>query len=107
MIPLFHCRLSLFILVLLSVQVSGQPGHNVAPPPPAGLKSLSCGGRPVPQLEDINEKAGINFWHSYSPEKKNIPESMRGGVLLPHYAPDGRLGIFFPKPPTVKEAPEN
>jgi len=104
MIPLFHCRLSLFILVLLSVQVSGQAGHDVAPPPPAGLKSLSCGGRPVPQLEDITEKAGINFRHSYSPEKKYIPESMSGGVLLLDYDRDGWLDIYFTNAPTVEMA---
>jgi enediyne biosynthesis protein E4 len=104
MIALFHCRLSLFFLVLLSIQVSGQAGHDVAPPPPAGLKSLSCGGRPVPQLEDITEKAGITFRHSYSPEKKYIPESMSGGVLLLDYDRDGWLDIYFTNAPTVEMA---
>ena len=75
MITLLRCRLFLFFLVLLCIEVSGQAGHDVAPPPPAGLKSLSCTGRPVPQLEDITEKTGITFRHSYSPEKKYIPES--------------------------------
>jgi len=104
MIPLLRCRLSLFFLVLLSIQVSGQAGHDVAPPPPAGLKSLSCTGRPVPQLEDITGKTGIAFRHSYSPEKKYIPESMSGGVLLLDYDRDGWLDIYFTNAPTVEMA---
>jgi len=104
MIPLLRCRLSLFFLVLLSIQVSGQAGHDVAPPPPAGLKSLSCTGRPVPQLDDITGETGITFRHSYSPEKKYIPESMSGGVLLLDYDRDGWLDIYFTNAPTVEMA---
>jgi hypothetical protein len=78
-------RNSLFGFLLFSqllYQGQGQAGHDVAPPPPAGLKTESCKGRPVPQLEDVAEKAGIHFRHVYSPEKKYIPESMSGGVVL-------------------------
>ena len=90
--------------VLFATQLLGQAGHDVPPPPPPGLKSMSCSGRPVPQLEDVTEKAGIRFKHAYSPEKKYIPESMSGGVLLLDYDRDGWLDIYFTNAPTVEMA---
>jgi hypothetical protein len=77
------------VTALFVTQVLGQAGHDVPPPPPPGLKGMSCSGRPVPQLEDVTEKARIHFKHTYSPEKKYIPESMSGGVLLLDYDRDG------------------
>jgi enediyne biosynthesis protein E4 len=101
----FRCRLPVASLVLFFViQVAAQAGHDVAPPPPAGIKSMSCSGRTVPQLEDVTEKAGIRFRHSYSPEKKYIPESMTGGVLLLDYDRDGWLDIYFTNAPTIEMA---
>jgi enediyne biosynthesis protein E4 len=98
-------RLSLLgFIALCFIQLSAQAGHDVPPPPPAGLKSMSCSGRPVPQLEDVTEKAGIRFQHTYSPEKKYIPESMSGGVLLLDYDRDGWLDIYFTNAPTLEMA---
>ena len=83
-------------------QAGGQGGHDVPPPPPAGLKSKACSGRPVPRLEDVAEKAGIRFRHSYSPEKKYIEESMSGGVLVIDYDRDGWPDIYFTNAPTLE-----
>src|SRR5690348_15881350 len=100
-------RNSLFccLLILQSLlQVRGQAGHDAAPPPPAGAKTIACTGRPVPQLEDVTEKAGIHFRHAYSPEKKYIPESMSGGVILIDYDRDGWPDIYFSNAPTLEMA---
>jgi len=100
-------RNRLLMLLFISqflIRLSGQAGHDVAPPPPAGLKSIVCSGRPVPQLEDITQRAGIHFKHAYSPEKKYIPESMSGGVLILDYDRDGWPDIYFTNAPTVEMA---
>jgi enediyne biosynthesis protein E4 len=47
------------------------------------------------QFTDITEKAGINFTHVSSPEKKYIVESMSGGVALIDYDNDGYLDIYL------------
>jgi enediyne biosynthesis protein E4 len=93
-----------FFLSTALIELQGQAGHDVAPPPPAGLKSASCTGRPVPQLEDIAEKAGIHFRHTYSAEKKYIPESMSGGVVILDYDRDGYPDIYFTNAPTIEMA---
>ena len=101
------CRDSLVGLLFIAqalVLGQGQAGHDVAPPPPAGLKTQSCNGRPVPQLEDIADKAGIRFRHEYSSEKKYIPESMSGGVVLIDYDRDGWPDIYFTNAPTIEMA---
>src|SRR5206468_8635706 len=79
-----------------------QAAHDVPPPPPAGLKKMVCSGRVVPQLTNVTQKAGIRFRHAYSPEKKYIPESMSGGVLLIDYDRDGWPDIYFTNAPTVE-----
>ena len=81
-----------------------QSGHDVAPPPPPGLKNKVCANRPVPQLEDVTAQAGITFRHTYSPDKKYIPESMSGGVILLDYDRDGWLDIYFTNAPTIEMA---
>jgi hypothetical protein len=91
-------------LLFYLAQGQGQAGHDIAPPPPPGVKSIACKGRPVPQLEDITEKAGIHFRHVQSPEKKYIPESMSGGVLLIDYDRDGWPDIYFTNAPTLDMA---
>src|SRR5258708_2953847 len=60
-------------------------------PPPPGLKVTKCHDRPIPQLEDITDKAGIHFLHSSAPENRYIVESMSGGVLLLDYDSDGLM----------------
>jgi hypothetical protein len=44
---------------------------------------------------DVAQAAGINFRHTYSPEKRYIVESMSGGVALLDYDNDGYLDIYF------------
>jgi len=68
----------LLILLLAVPLASAQGGHPQPPPPPPGAKSTKCSGRPIPQLEDITEKAGITFKHTSDPAKKYIVESMSG-----------------------------
>jgi enediyne biosynthesis protein E4 len=81
-----------------------QSGHPTPSPPPHGVKSVKCSGRPVPQLEDITAKAGIAFRHTSDPSKKYIVESMSGGVVLIDYDRDGWPDIFFTNAPTVEMA---
>ncbi|HET7207122.1 MAG TPA: CRTAC1 family protein [Terriglobales bacterium] len=88
----------------MAVQLAAQAGHDAAHPPPAGLKKMVCSGRTVPQLEDVAEKAGIRFTHAYSPEKKYIPESMSGGVLILDYDRDGWPDIYFTNAPSLAMA---
>jgi enediyne biosynthesis protein E4 len=73
-------------------------------PPPPGLKVIKCHDRPIPQLEDITDKAGIHFSHSSAAENRYIVESMSGGVLLLDYDRDGWLDIYFTNAPTVEMA---
>ena len=75
-----------------------------APPTPPGAKSAKCADRPVPQLEDITAKTGIDFVHASDPEKKYIVESMSGGVILIDYDRDGWPDIYFANAPTVAMA---
>ncbi len=81
----------------------GQGGH-APPPPPKSAKNIVCEGRTIPQLEDVTQKAGIRFQHTYDPEKKYIVESMSGGVLLLDYDRDGWLDIYFTNAPSVAGA---
>lgn len=78
-------------------------GRSAQPPPP-GARAVKCSGRLVPQLEDITEKAGIQFRHIASPMAKYIPESMSGGVILIDYDRDGWPDIYFTNAPTVEMA---
>ncbi|HZQ22615.1 MAG TPA: CRTAC1 family protein [Terriglobales bacterium] len=100
-------RTRIFWLVFalqMVIQCFAQGGHDVAPPLPPGLKNKVCRDRPVPQLEDVASAAGITFRHSYSPEKKYIPESMSGGVMLIDFDRDGWPDIYFTNAPTVDMA---
>jgi len=94
----------LSFLAAVATLAGAQTGHDVAPPPPPGLRTAVCKERHVPQLEDVTQKAGIHFRHSYSLEKKYIPESMSGGVLLLDYDRDGWVDIYFTNAPTVAMA---
>ena len=66
-----------------------------------------CKNRKIPQLVDIYSKTGINFIHTFAPEKKYIVESMSGGVLLIDYDRDGWQDIYFTNAPTVEMALKN
>jgi len=71
---------------------------------PANAKAIKCHDRPIPQLEDITEKAGIRFSHTSAPENRYIAESMSGGVLLLDYDCDGWVEIYFTNAPSVEMA---
>jgi hypothetical protein len=103
-LPLRNSLLCSLLILQALIQVRGQAGHDAAPPPPAGAKTIACTGRPVPQLEDVTEKAGIHFRHAHSSEKKYIPESMSGGVILIDYDRDGWPDIYFTNAPTLEMA---
>ena len=70
---------------------------------PRGVKSPTCTGRSIPQLENVVDKAGIHFRHDYVPEKKYITESMGGGVILIDYDRDGWPDIYFTNNPSVSD----
>lgn len=91
-------------MLTLSAPLWAQGGHNAAPPPPPGAKSERCVGRAIPQFEDATAKAGITFTHASDPEKKYIPDSMSGGVILIDYDRDGWPDIYFTNAPTVEMA---
>ena len=94
-----------WVLALLCAGLSpAQEGHPPPTPPPPGAKSAKCSGRPIPQFEDITQKAGITFTHTSDPSKKYIVESMSGGVILLDYDRDGWLDIYFTNAPTVAQA---
>jgi enediyne biosynthesis protein E4 len=96
--------LLLSISIVLPARNSAGQGiaQGYAPPPTA--KSIRCKDHPIPQLEDITQKAGITFSHSSSPESRYIIESMSGGVLLLDYDRDGWLDIYFTNAPTAQSA---
>jgi hypothetical protein len=94
----------LIVLFLAARLACAQGGHPQPPPPPPGAKSSKCKGRPIPQLEDITAKTGINFKHTSDPAKKYIVESMSGGVILFDYDRDGWLDIYFTNAPSVEMA---
>ena len=94
-----------FTISVLSISLlQAQEGHPPPVPPPPGAKAVTCSGRPIPQLVDITEKAGIHFSHASDPSKKYIVESMSGGVLLIDYNRDGWPDIYFTNAPTVAMA---
>jgi len=94
-------------MLLASVSPStcfAQGAHPTPPPPPPGARKITCSKRPVPQLQDVTEKAGIHFRHITSPDKKYIIESMSGGVILIDYDRDGWPDIYFTNAPTLEMA---
>ena len=95
---------SLIIVLLCASLLQAQEGHPPPVPPPPGAKSTKCTGRPIPQLEDVTAKTGINFTHTADPSKKYIVESMSGGVILFDYDRDGWQDIYFTNAPTVEMA---
>lgn len=99
--------LHLYITFQMVVSAWAQGGHPPPPPVPEGAKSVQCSKRPVPQLDDITQKAGIRFVHTAAPEKKYIVESMSAGVLIVDYDRDGWPDIYFTNAPTVEMALKN
>jgi enediyne biosynthesis protein E4 len=83
---------------------------------PRALLALACaallwaapaGARRQPspvRFSDVTGRAGINFAHVSSPEKRYIVESMSGGVALIDFDGDGLLDIFLVNSLTVELA---
>jgi enediyne biosynthesis protein E4 len=92
------------LALLVATTLWAQGGHPKPPPVPAGVKTIKCQGRTVPQLQDITQKAGIRFSHTSAPENRYIVESMSGGVILVDYDRDGWPDIYFTNAPTVQMA---
>src|ERR1700745_4250386 len=65
-------------------------------PKPAAVQS------PVPQFEELAQKAGLTVPHISSPDKKYIVESMSGGVGLIDCDNDGKLDIITVNGSTVE-----
>jgi enediyne biosynthesis protein E4 len=101
-----HLSFAAATTALLAAHPAALNAQGVAQggPPPAWAKTTKCQNRPIPQLEDITDKAGIKFEHSSAPENKYIVESMSGGVILLDYDRDGWLDIYFTNAPTVQMA---
>jgi hypothetical protein len=59
---------------------------------------------PEIRFADITSKAGINFMHIASPEKRYLIESMSGGVAMFDYDNDGFQDLFFVNCLTVEMA---
>jgi enediyne biosynthesis protein E4 len=95
---------SVAISTLCASLLKAQEGHPPPVPPPPGAKSVTCSGRPIPQLVDITKQAGVIFSHASDPSKKYIVESMSGGVILIDYNRDGWPDIYFTNAPTVAQA---
>jgi enediyne biosynthesis protein E4 len=86
------------------------PAQTAHPKPPAPQTQVSqqqnsqtqVPHAPVPQFEDIAEKAGLTVAHISSPDKKYIVESMSGGVGLIDCDNDGKLDIITVNGSTVE-----
>ena len=98
--------LAAFVLIHFITIGWAQSGRDTAPlsSSTADPKAFVCKGRPIPQLDDVTAKTGVNFRHISDPEKKYIVESMSAGVLLIDYDRDGWLDIYFTNSPTVNMA---
>jgi enediyne biosynthesis protein E4 len=66
------------------------------------LRTQDSSERPVPQFEDVAQKAGLTVSHISSPDKKYIVESMSGGVGLIDCDNDGKLDIITVNGSTVE-----
>jgi hypothetical protein len=83
-------------------------GWRVSPPSgrlPAAQGRIHSAVTPAPvpdiSFTDITARAGINFKHVSSPEKKYIVESMSGGLALFDYDNDGYLDLYLVNSLTV------
>src|SRR5579863_2992427 len=91
-LPPMRIRAGLCVALLLATIASAQ----TARPKPQAAPF------PIPQFEDIAEKAGLTIPHISSPDKKYIVESMSGGVGLIDCDNDGKLDIITVNGSTVE-----
>ncbi len=99
-VGIFSLSLGLLPPVVLLAQ--GSPAKPLASPPLQKAQELSTQA-PIPQFEDIAQKAGLTVAHISSPDKKYIVESMSGGVGLIDCDNDGKLDIITVNGSTVQQ----
>ncbi len=90
--------LSLCLGLLPALLAQTAPAKS-SPPPRLQAPGPST---PIPQFEDVAQKAGLTVAHISSPDKKYIVESMSGGVGLIDCDNDGRLDIITVNGSTVQ-----
>jgi len=99
--------------VCLSCLWMGSPLHAplqaqaIPAKPPADASAQKGQVQPLPQFEDIAQKAGLTVPHISSPDKKYIVESMSGGVGLIDCDNDGKLDIITVNGSTVQRFKES
>jgi enediyne biosynthesis protein E4 len=94
--------LSLGMAWLLSAMLLAQSSPAKPPVSSSLPKTQNPGELPVPQFEDVAQKAGLTVPHISSPDKKYIVESMSGGVGLIDCDNDGKLDIITVNGSTVE-----
>jgi hypothetical protein len=72
-----------------------------AVPPKSQAQPSPAPQSPVPQFEDVAQKAGLTVPHISSPDKRYILESMSGGIGLMDCDNDGKLDIVTVNGSTV------
>src|SRR5437016_5784066 len=72
-----------------------------AVPPKSQAQQSPAPQSPVPQFEDVAQKAGLTVPHISSPDKRYIVESMSGGIGLMDCDNDGKLDIVTVNGSTV------
>src|SRR5580698_476894 len=87
---------------LLTAMLLAQSSLTTPPVGSSSPKTQNPGGQPVPQFEDVAQKAGLTVPHISSPDKKYIVESMSGGVGLIDCDNDGKLDIITVNGSTVE-----
>ncbi|MGA9544330.1 MAG: VCBS repeat-containing protein, partial [Candidatus Sulfotelmatobacter sp.] len=94
--------LSLGMGWLLTAMLLAQSSPARPPVGSSSPKTQSLGEQPIPQFEDVAQKAGLTVPHISSPDKKYIVESMSGGVGLIDCDNDGKLDIITVNGSTVE-----
>src|SRR5580700_9171617 len=87
---------------LLTAMLLAQSSLTTPPVSSTVPKTQNASERPVPQFEDVAQKAGLTVPHISSPDKKYIVESMSGGVGLIDCDNDGKLDIITVNGSTVE-----
>src|ERR1700728_968742 len=87
---------------LLTAMLLAQSSPAKPPVSSSLSKTQNPTEQPVPQFEDVAEKAGLTVAHISSPDKKYIVESMSGGVGLIDCDNNGKLDIITVNGSTVQ-----
>ena len=82
-------------------QTTPAKASTQAVPPKSQAQPSPPPQSPVPQFEDVAQKAGLTVPHISSPDKRYIVESMSGGIGLMDCDNDGKLDIVTVNGSTV------